>query len=92
LQQAVSQLLVLRACSPLAAGLARQVLQQELRELSMGWMALMVEKACWAWFWFPAAPIPEVKVSLRPALRADPPSAFYPLPAAVLRVISFRPA
>jgi hypothetical protein len=85
-------MLALRACSRLAAGLARQVLQQEVQELSMGWMSLMAEKACWGWFWCPAEPIREVKVSLRPARRADPPSAFYPLPAAVLRVISFRPA
>jgi hypothetical protein len=67
-------------------------LPEEVRELSKGWMSLTAEKACWGWFWFLAAPIRGVKVSLRPALRADPPSVFYLLPAAVLRVISFRPA
>jgi len=89
-QQAVSQPLALRA--RWLPALLRQFLPEELRELSTGWMSLMVEKACWAWFWFPVAPTREVKVSLRPALRADPPSDFYPLLAAVLRVISFRPA
>jgi hypothetical protein len=69
-----------------------QSLQEGVRELSTGWMSLTVEKACWEWSWCPAALIREVKVSLRPGLRADPRSAFYPLPAAVLRVISFRPA
>jgi hypothetical protein len=81
----------LQECPP-AGYLGRQFLQEEVRELSKGWRSLTVEKACWGWFWFPAAPIREVKVSLRPALRADPPSVFYLLPAAVLRVISFRPA
>jgi hypothetical protein len=98
MQQAVSQPLALQACSPLAAEPLQleqprvQFLQEEVRELSKGWMFLMVEKACWEWSWCPAEPIRGVKVSLRPALRADPPSAFCPLPAAVSREISFRPA
>ena len=90
-QQAPSQAVALQAGSR-AAFLGRRFLQEEVRELSKGWMSLTVEKACWGWFSFLAVPIPGVKVSPRPALRADPPSAFYPLPAAVLRVISFRPA
>jgi hypothetical protein len=90
-QQAASRALALQACLQQAARRA-QFLPEEVRELSTGWMSLTVEKACWEWSWCPAALIREVKVSLRPALRADPPSAFYPLPAAVLRVISFRPA
>jgi hypothetical protein len=67
-------------------------LQEVVRELSKGWMSLMVEKACWEWSWCPVEPIRGVNVSLRPALRADAPSAFYPLPVAALREISFRPA
>lgn len=55
-------------------------------------MFLKVGKVCWEWSWSRIEPIREGKVSLRPALQADPPSASCLLPAAVSREISFRPA
>lgn len=60
--------------------------------LLRGWRFLKVEKACWESSWSRIELILEGKVSLHPALRADPLSASCLLPAAGSREISFRPA